>query len=189
MKTILKGENLMSNLNFIDIKNNKECNKEVLQLYNEAFPKDERIPICLLKILVRKNKAKFYGIYDNEKFSGLIYNIFYKDIVFIFYLAIDKETRGQGYGTKVLESIKQKYRNYRIILCIEHTDKNSNNYEQRIKRKNFYIKNGFKDANYTIRERNVVYEMLYYNNNVTLQEFQELMKSYFGRILYLHFYK
>ena len=179
----------MSNVDFLKIDDNKNCSKKVIKLYSEAFPKDERIPIWLLKILSRKNKAKFYGIYDNEKFVGLIYNIFYKDIVFVFYLAIDKEARGQGYGTKVLESIKQKYRNYRIILCIEPVDKNSNNYEQRIKRKNFYIKNGFKDANYIIKEKNIIYEMLYYNKDVTLKEFQELMKNYFGRILYTHFYK
>lgn len=55
--------------------------------------------------------------------------------------------------------------------------------------KNFSIKNGFKDANYTIKERNIVYEMLYYNKNVTLQEFEELMKNYFGKIVYLYFYK
>ena len=116
------------------------------------------------------------------------YNIFYKDIVFVFYLAIDKGTRGQGYGSKVLKSIKQKYRNYRIILCIEPVDKNSNNYEQRMKRKKFYLKNEFKDSNYTIKERNILYEMLYYNENVTLQEFQELMKNYFGKILYSYFY-
>lgn len=93
----------MNNLNFLDIKNNRECNKKVIKLYKEAFPKEERIPIWLLKKLARKNKANFYGIYDNEKFIGLIYNIYYKDIVFIFYLAIDKETRGKGYGlcTKV----------------------------------------------------------------------------------------
>ena len=178
----------MSNLDFIDIKNNKECGNKVIKLYNEAFPKDERIPIWLLKMLARKNKAKFYGIYDNEKFVGLVYNIFYKDIVFVFYLAIDKGTRGQGYGSKVLKSIKQKYRNYRIILCIEPVDKNSNNYEQRMKRKKFYLKNEFKDSNYTIKERNIIYEMLYYNENVTLQEFQELMKNYFGKILYSYFY-
>ena len=159
----------MNNLDFIDIKKNKKVTK----LYNEAFPKDERIPIWLLKILARKNKAKFYGIYDNKKFVGLIYNIFYKDIVFVFYLAIDKGTRGQGYGTKVLESIKQKY----------------NNYEQRVKRKNFYLKNGFKDSNYTIKEKNIIYEMLYCNENVTLHEFEEMMKNYFGKILYKNFYK
>ncbi len=175
----------MNNLNFIDIKKNKKVTK----LYNEAFPKDERIPIWLLKILARKNKAKFYGIYDNEKFVGLVYNIFYKDIVFVFYLAIDKATRGQGYGTKVLDSIKEKYKNYRIILCIEPVDENSDNYEQRVKRKKFYLKNGFKDSNYTIKERNIIYEMLYYNENVTSQEFQELMKNYFGKVVYSYFYK
>lgn len=179
----------MSNLDFIDIKNNKECGNKVIKLYNEAFPRDERIPIWLLKILARKDKAKFYGIYDNGKFVGLIYNIFYRDIVFVFYLAIDKKTRGQGYGSKVLDSIKQKYSKCRIALCIEPVDKNSNNYGQRIKRKNFYIKNGFKDSNYTIKERNIIYEMLYYNENVILQEFEEMMKIYFGKILYPFFYK
>lgn len=175
----------MNNLDFIDIKKNKKVTK----LYNEAFPKDERIPIWLLKILVRKNKAKFYGIYDNEKFVGLVYNIFYKDIVFVFYLAIDKGTREQGYGTKVLDSIKQKYKNSRIILCIEPVDENSDNYEQRVKRKKFYLKNGFEDSNYIIKERNIIYEMLYYNENVALQEFEEMMKNYFGKMLYEKFYK
>lgn len=175
----------MNNLDFIDIKKNKKVTK----LYNEAFPKDERIPIWLLKILVRKNKAKFHGIYDNEKFVGLVYNIFYKDIVFLFYLAIDKGTRGQGYGTKVLDSIKQKYKNSRIILCIEPVDENSDNYEQRVKRKKFYLKNGFEDSNYIIKERNIIYEMLYYNENVALQEFEEMMKNYFGKMLYEKFYK
>lgn len=182
----------MTILNFLDIKNNKKCNKEVKKLYNEAFPKDERIPILLLKLLARRNKAKFYGIYDNEKFVGLVYNICYKDIVFVFYLAINKELRGQGYGSKVLEAIKQKYREHRIILCIEPVDKNSNNYEQRIKRKEFYIRNGFKDANYTIKERGIKYDMLYYNEvdkKVTLQEFQELMKDYLGKMLYQNFYE
>ena len=62
----------MNNLNFLDIKNNRECNKKVIKLYNEAFPKDEKIPIWLLKKLARKNKAHFYGIYDKEKFIGII---------------------------------------------------------------------------------------------------------------------
>lgn len=182
----------MINLTFLDIKNNKECRKKVMKLYNEAFPKEEKIPIWLLKLLARKNKAKFYGIYDNKKFVGLVYNIYYKDIVFIFYLAIDKELRGQGYGGKVLGFIKQKYSGHRIILSIEPVDKNSNNYEQRRKRKEFYIKNGFKDMNYTIKERSILYDMMYYsesNKKVDAQEFKEMMKGYLGKIVYPLFYK
>ena len=155
----------MANLTFLDIRNNREYKKKVRKLYNEAFPKEERIPIWLLELLARKNKAKFYSIYDDKKFVGLIYNIYHQDIVFVFFFAIDKELRGQGYGSKVLEFIKQKYSRHRIILCIEPLDKNSNNYVQRAKRKEFYMKNGFKDADYTIKERNVIYEMLYYNEN------------------------
>lgn len=44
----------MINLTFLDIKNNKEYSKKVEKLYNEAFPKEERIPIWLLKLLARK---------------------------------------------------------------------------------------------------------------------------------------
>lgn len=178
----------MTNLTFLNIRNKKECRKKLKKLYNEAFPKEERIPIWLLELLTRKKEAKFYSIYDKEKFVGLIYNIYYKDIVFIFYLAIDEELRGQGYGRKVLEFIKKEYSNLRIILSIEQINQNSNNYKQRIKRIEFYIKNGFRDAHYTIKERNVKYEMLYYNKNVTLYEFKELMKNYFGKILYKYFY-
>lgn len=187
---VLKGEILM--LNLIDIRNNKKYNTKVEKLYNEAFPKEERMPIWLLKLFARKNKARFYSIYDDEKFVGLIYNIYYQDIVFVLFFAIDKEVRGQGYGSKVLEFIKQKYSKHRIILSIEPLDKNSDNYEQRIKRKEFYMKNGFKDADCTIKEKNVIYEMLYYNEDgkkVGLHEFQEMMKNYFGKILYQHFYK
>lgn len=180
------------NFNFLDIKNDREYNKKVKKLYTSAFPKDERIPFILLKLLARKNKAKFYGIYDNKKFVGLIYNIYYKDIILIYYFAIDKESRSKGYGSKILEFIKQKYNKHRIVLSIEQIDKNSNNYKQRVKRKQFYIKNGFKEANYIIKERKIIYEMLYYNENnkkVTLQEYKELMKDYFGKILYQYFYK
>ena len=43
-----------------------------------------------------------------------IYNIYYKDIVFIFYLAIDKETRGKGYGTSSTNGFKKVIQNNRV---------------------------------------------------------------------------
>lgn len=181
----------MSTLNFMDI-HNKQHNKNIKKLYNEAFPKEERVPLWLLKILAKKENVKFYGIYDNEKFIGLSYNIYHKDIVFIFYLAIDSNLRGQGYGSKVLELIKQKYNNHRIILNIEEMDKNSKNYEQRIKRKEFYKRSGFYDLDFTVKEAGVVYETLCYNKDkkqVGKEEYMEFMKKYFGKILSWYVYK
>ena len=126
----------MMNLSFIDINCNREYNKKVEKLYNSAFPKEERIPIWLLKLLARKNKAKFYGINDDKKFIGLVYNVCYKDIILIYYFAIDEELRGQGYGSRVLEYIKQKYNKNRIVLSIEQVDENSKIINKELKGKN-----------------------------------------------------
>ena len=46
----------MKNLKFIDKKKNKKCNKKAIKLYNEAFPKEERIPIKNIELFYALNK-------------------------------------------------------------------------------------------------------------------------------------
>ena len=50
----------MNNLTFRNIKSNKECNKNVIKLYNEAFPKDEKFYALnkWIKIVITMNKEK-----------------------------------------------------------------------------------------------------------------------------------
>lgn len=179
----------MADLNFIDLNKNKYCKKKIKKLYNEAFPRNERVPFIFLKLFARKDKAKFFGIYDKEKFIGLIYNVYYKDIVYVYYLAIDKEFRGKGYGSKTLEAIKKKYNQSRIILMAEEIDANSDNYEERVKRKRFYNDNGFRDFNYKVKEVDVIYDMLGCDKEVTHEEYKELMKNYWGNFLYKNVYE
>lgn len=141
----------MSDLNFVDIKEN---NKNIKSLYKSAFPANERMPFQLLKRLAKKENADFYGI--------------------------------------VLDSIKQKYDNHRIVLNIEEIDLNSNNNEQRLKRKKFYEKSGFKDLNYKVKEAGVVYETLCYSSNnimVSKEEYMEMMKKYFGKLISKYVYR
>ena len=141
----------MSDLNFVDIKEN---NKNIKSLYKSAFPANERMPFQLLKRLAKKENADFYGI--------------------------------------VLDSIKQKYDNHRIVLNIEEIDLNSNNNEQRLKRKKFYQKSGFKDLNYKVKEAGVVYETLCYSSNnimVSKEEYMEMMKKYFGKLISKYVYR
>lgn len=174
----------MSELKIVNI---QKYNKEIKKLYREAFPRNERIPISILQLLTRKNKAKFYAIYDGEEFIGLLYNVYYKDIVLILYLAIDNKFRGKGYGSKVLDLIKQKYGKNRIILNIEQIDENSSNNKQRIKRKEFYQKNGFKSLGYTVKEGKEIYEMLCYSKNdgkVSKEEYESLAKYFLRNFLY-----
>lgn len=174
----------MNKLKMINI---QKCNKVVKKLYREAFPINEKMPIFILNKLNKKGMSEFVEIYDDDKFIGMLYNIYYKDIVFILYLAIDDKLRGQGYGSKVLDLIKEKYSENRIILNIEQIDENAVNNEQRIKRKKFYQKNGFKNLDFTVKEGPEIYEMLCYSKNdlvVEQLEYEALVKQFLGEFLH-----
>ena len=165
-------------------KNNKEEYNKIKKIYFEAFPKEERIPLYFLKLKSKKENIDFLNIYDEETWIGFIYIVSYKDISFISFLAIDKSFRGKGYGSKVLKNIIEKYKNNRIILNIEEIDVNADNYMQRLKRKKFYEKNGFKDNNLKIKEVKIMYEMMYYKDKVSRNEYDKIMEYFLGKFIY-----
>lgn len=169
----------------------KTCNsyKEVKKLYHTAFPADERIPFWFLMTKSKKDYVQFYSVYEKDKWVGFVYFIYYQDILYIYYLAVSEKERGAGYGSKILKKIITKHQNKRIILFIEPVDKRAKNYEERVNRKKFYEKNGFRDLNYLAVEKNVIYSVLGYGNSVSKKEYLSLMKNYFGKILFTLYYK
>ena len=170
----------------------KECDKrKIKKLYYSAFPKNERCPYSILKSRVRKKRGEFFAIYEVDTFIGLIYNITHKDMVYIYYFAIEESSRNKGYGSKILTDIKEMYKDKRITLMAETLDANANNFQERINRNKFYSKNGFYNLGYTIRELDVVYDMLGTDksNIVKKEEFKELIKFYFGNFFYNRVYK
>jgi GNAT superfamily N-acetyltransferase len=63
-------------------------------------------------------------------------------MTFVLYLATDESIRSKGYGSKMLKWIVENARRT-VVLNIETVEKAYENYEQRLKRQKFYIKNGF----------------------------------------------
>lgn len=164
--------------------------KRVKKLYKEAFPIDEQVPYFALKYFARE-KVNFNAIYHKGQFIGFVYNILYKDIVFLFYFAVKEDIRHQGYGSQILNIMKEKYQGYRILLNIEDIDENSSNYLERLQRQTFYLKNGFYTLDYKVKEGGVVYQMLCYDEQhrqVNEEEYLSLLKDYFGNLWYKYVY-
>ncbi|MEC6748680.1 GNAT family N-acetyltransferase [Marinilactibacillus sp. XAAS-LB27] len=159
-------------------------NKKVKNLYMNEFPKYERYPFWFLKYQSKKKNSDFYVIYDDNEYVGLLYLIYYKDIVYILYLAINHSKQSKGYGSKILNQLSQTYRGKRLLLNIEKIDSTAYNWEQRIKRKKFYKKNDFTNTNFEITNKHVVYEILFQGKEVYENEYHRLFKSYLGSILY-----
>ena len=177
-------------LKFLKYQSSNCDKKKMKKLYFNAFPKNERCPYSILISRIKKHKGEYLGIYDNDIFIGLIYNIIYQDIVYIYYFAIEEKYRGLGYGSEVLSLIKEKYKDKRIVLMAETLDSNALNYKERIKRNKFYLNNGFIFQGYTVREVDVIYDMLgKTNKTVEKNEYKGLVKYYFGKFLYENLYK
>ena len=62
------------------------------------------------------------------------------------YLAVCPQARGTGAGTAILEKIRTYYADKKILLLIEELNPAATNIEQRVKRKRFYLRNGYIDT-------------------------------------------
>ncbi|MFC9709461.1 GNAT family N-acetyltransferase [Paenibacillus sp. NPDC056933] len=157
--------------------------RKLKTLYVNSFPENERIPMWFLSWKAKKNFIDFFAIYDIEIFVGFTYIITHKDISFILFFATSPELRSKGYGSKILTLIQERYAGNRIILNIEALEPKVDNYEQRQKRKKFYLNNQFRNTTFNIVEHGDLYEVLVYGNDVSAKEYLALIRSFTGTIL------
>ncbi len=155
----------------------------VIDLYKSAFTTSQNIPSWLLRFKLRKGKVGFNVIYENDTWIGLIYMTEHKGIVFVHYFAISESCRSGGYGSKVMDLIKVKHAGKKIVLNIEKLDKQTPNYQQRVKRKAFYQRNGFNSSGYIVQEPREELEMLIFGGCISKEEIEAMYKHLFGRIV------
>lgn len=125
---------------------------EIKKLYYSSFPKEELLPWLALKLLTVRRGADIWGYYENETFCGFTYTACYNGIVYLMFFAVNESLRGKGYGSAILEYLKKTNPDKRITLNVEPIDENTENAEERVKRIDFYKKNGFFDTGHNIKE-------------------------------------
>lgn len=158
---------------------------QIKHLYKTAFPTKERLPLSFLFYKTKKGANSFYAAVDNNEFVGLAYVIRFENLVYINYLAIEENKRGNGYGTEILHTIKAMHPDCIITLLIEDTDDiHADNYDERIRRLGFYKRNGYKQLHVKVTEIGVKFELLGTEKKVTQAEYLKLMKNFLGGFLF-----
>lgn len=178
----------MKMLTFVDSTRSAACARQVRKLYFSAFPPQERAPFWLLRLMARGKSSDLLGVYDGETFVGLVSMVYYADMVYTWFLAVDDNQRSRGYGTAILAEIARLHSGKRLILCIESLDVPCDNLPIRQRRKAFYLRNGYRETGVKLMEANVVYEMLA-TAPVTYAEYKALMLHYLGWVRFHLMYK
>ena len=146
--------------------------KEIKELYLSAFPKEERMPFSMMLIMSCLCNTEFLVFYDEEKLCGIIYLAVLRKQTFIMFLAVDEKLRDQGYGSRILNEIDKLYPENKCIVSIEPCLKQSENIEQKLRRKSFYLRNGFTDTGYMMKLSGQVQEILIKNGLFDKRQFR-----------------
>ena len=154
---------------------------QVKTLYESAFPANERIPIK--QLMDNKIQRDFFAFVDDingtPTFCGFSNSISHGDITNIVYFAVVPELRCRGYGSQILQAIREKHPDSRIVVDIEveEDSKDAEELERRNRRRDFYLRNGFEAAEFNYNWQGEHYRLLTAGGNVTEQEFRDFWKE------------
>lgn len=151
---------------------------KLYSLAKEAFPSKEEYlkPEKLLK-MQENGEIEYFSIYDENTFIGFIITKLYKEMVYLFFFAIESKLRNKGYGSKTLQLLKEHYRNCIQTVDLELVDKTAKNNKQRISRRKFYLRNGYLPTGKGLEYFNTKYEILCDQTNFDINKFKEMISN------------
>lgn len=119
----------------------------------------------------------FLALTEQEQFVGFMAVQTYQSLAYLFFLAIEPECRSKGYGSRAIETLKGLYPDKKQVVDFEMIDAASDNYQQRIQRKAFYLRNGYRETGLFLSYLGVDYEVMCMEGPFYEDEFKALMKT------------
>lgn len=128
----------------------------------EDFPPEEVKPFKSMMRMYKEDQYRFLGFYKNESLMAYAYLVKVDHFLLLDYFAVTRDFRGSGTGSKCLKILKEQMNDiYGIIIETENIDCAANDAElnERIRRNDFYRRNGVIET----KVREIIYEAAYQN--------------------------
>ncbi|MBR3268350.1 MAG: GNAT family N-acetyltransferase [Oscillospiraceae bacterium] len=108
----------------------------------------EAIPECERNSLddLLDSGADVLGIYQNSRPTGFFVLRSFRSTRYLAYFAVQKELRGQGLGSTALQALLSRYPDCQTVVEYEAPDKAGDANDIRQRRKQFYLRNGFRQT-------------------------------------------
>lgn len=115
---------------------------KIFRLYRKSFPKCERKPFSMILKMKKKGKSDIWYFEDESGFLGFSSTINGEREILIDYFTVNEKLRGRGNGTKMIQCLMNHYTPLGVFLEIEMLDERAANYNERVRRRSFYLSAG-----------------------------------------------
>ena len=154
--------------------------KKIYQLYQEAFPDYEKKPFWLIWLKNKQGRADVWYIVEEGAFIGLGITMSAPGRVLLDYFAIESSMREKGYGSKALKALQEQYADQHFFLEIESVYDDCDNVEQRLRRKQFYLRNGMTEMKMMVHLFGTDMEVLGHGCQLDFESYAAVYESTYG---------
>ncbi|WMT51475.1 MAG: GNAT family N-acetyltransferase [Ferroplasma sp.] len=136
---------MLNNVVISEVKSEEDFSNGI-NIYEEAFPASEKRPVEDIRRNIEKDHEKmFIGKYDgNPAIFIMMWPVNDSDFLFLDYIAVKKEYRGNGLGSLFLQKIFDIEEGYNHVIFEVENPGEGDNKNQRMKRIKFYRRAGAK---------------------------------------------
>lgn len=154
---------------------------QIYRLYRTAFPASERKPFSMIYQMSRKGKTDVWYCTDHGKFVGIAITINGDNAILLDYFAMDKKLRGKGYGSAILAAVIKQYAPKTVFGEIETVFEDCDDLDMRIRRKQFYLRNGLKEMGVMVYLFGVKMELLTSDRSMTFTEYRDFYRNNYNQ--------
>jgi len=169
------GIAIMTDLRFQPIVRNSLQASAAEAINKEAFPPDEYWSMDSMLRFSEQTGAELTAICVNDAVVGFFLMLCNERCGYVYYLAIDRRFRSQGYGQAALQKLIDRDPKLQITLDFEKPDPKAENADIRCRRKAFYLRSGFHETGrYTILNENL-FELVCSGGDLRTEAFEALL--------------
>ncbi len=147
----------------------------VQELACEAFPPEERVSAKDLLHLAGEGTLDFWALLHRGEFAGYLSVLPYRNMAYLSFFAIVAGKRVHGLGSAALSALREHYPAHILTVDLEPLDEAATNRDQRIRRRHFYLRNGFLPTGWFLSYAAGTFEILCACGPFDILLFQRLM--------------
>lgn len=151
--------------------------QDVNILAKEAFPSEEYIAPSDLVKMAQDEAFDFWILSEQDSFVGFMVVVTHGQLAYLFFLAIDKAKRANGYGSRVIRTLQTCYPNRNHVVDFEMVDDMAPNHEQQKRRKDFYLRSGYRETGIFVSYQGVDFEVVAMDEKLDYECFRDMMQN------------